>query len=195
MIRSEPLKDCERDFYQQDRKDGKGRREDEILLGQAELLDVSVGELVDNSDEREKYEEEEEQMAGDRRPFLLQTAQARQLPFFLRPYSLAFPDNYLALLDAHIRAGHPVVGRRMDIPGRDISDLVLSGLKRKPYVDENSQDEGKKDDNKVFSQGETRGRVILFALHFFAPSAIAFFSYALMIFCTRGCLTTSFSVK
>ena len=105
-------------------------------------------------------------MAGDRRPFLLQSSQARQLPFFLRAYSLAFPDDYLALLDAYVRAGHLVVGGRTDIPRRDISDLVLSGLKRKPYVDEGGQDEGKKDDNKVFSQGETRGRLILFALHF-----------------------------
>ncbi len=54
MVRSEPLEDGERDLYQQDRKDGEGRRKDEILLGQAELLDVPVGELVDNSDEREK---------------------------------------------------------------------------------------------------------------------------------------------
>ena len=115
-------------------------------------------------------------MAGDRRPFLLQIGQARQLPLFLRPYSLAFPDDYLALLDAHVRAGHRVVGGRADIPGRDISDLVVSGLKRKPYIDESGQDEGKKDDNEVFSQGEARGRLILFALHFFAPSAIAFFS-------------------
>ena len=79
MVRGEPLEDREGDLYQQDREDGKGRREDEVLLGQAELLDVPVGELVDDGDEREKYEEEEEQMAGDRRPFPLQTGQAREL--------------------------------------------------------------------------------------------------------------------
>jgi hypothetical protein len=61
VIRNEQVECGHGDADREDREDGERGGEDEVLLGEAEFLDVPVGELEDDGDEREEKKEEKDE--------------------------------------------------------------------------------------------------------------------------------------
>ena len=167
VVRSEPVEDYEGYLYQENRKNGEGRGEDEVLFRQVEFLDVPVGELKDNGNERKKYEKEEEHLARHRRPPPVEAAEPGKFLQVLLAYLLPLPDDHFPFLDGETGTGQFIAGGGPDGLLGNVSHLILPGRKGELYVDERGEDEGKKDEDEIFSQGETRGRFILFVLHFF----------------------------
>src|SRR5208337_944183 len=152
---------------QKNRENGERRGEGEVLFRQVEFLDVPVGELKDDGNERKKYEKEEEHLARYRRPPPVEAAEPGKLLQVLLAYLLALPDDHFPFLDDEGGTGHYIAGGGPDGLLGNVSHLVLPGGKGKLYVDEGGEGEGEKDEDDILSQGETRGRFILFVLHFF----------------------------